>query len=166
MRKQADALKVCPIPDACLLVMAQRPARLLGSPETRSLIFLIKNSPDQVEGYLDYLQTTPISFCTNMSSMVLGAMLLMKLVCCIRCAFVFVSFLLVTGFHRDARRGIPVFWKTWKIASWRGDEHLQHTPSSVWCKELSGVGPKIACVAAITCCHMWGAWSVRNFVFL
>jgi hypothetical protein len=56
MRKQADALKVCPIPDACLLVMAQRPSRLLGSPETRSLIFLIKNSPDQVEGYLDYLQ--------------------------------------------------------------------------------------------------------------
>jgi hypothetical protein len=40
MRKQADALKVCPIPDACLLVMAQRPYRLLGSPETRSLIFL------------------------------------------------------------------------------------------------------------------------------
>jgi hypothetical protein len=36
--------------------MAQRPYRLLGSPETRSLIFLIKNSPDQVEGYLDYLQ--------------------------------------------------------------------------------------------------------------
>ena len=56
MRKQADALKVCPIPDACLLVMAQRPSRLLGLPETRSLIFLIKNSPDQVEGYLDYLQ--------------------------------------------------------------------------------------------------------------
>jgi hypothetical protein len=56
MRKQADALKVCPIPDACLLVMAQRPYRLLGSPETRSLFFLIKNSPDQVEGYLDYLQ--------------------------------------------------------------------------------------------------------------
>jgi hypothetical protein len=49
MRKQADALKVCPIPDACLLVMAQRPSRLLGLPETRSLIFLIKNSPDQVE---------------------------------------------------------------------------------------------------------------------
>jgi hypothetical protein len=43
MRKQADALKVCPIPDACLLVMAQRPYRLLGSPETRSLIVLIKN---------------------------------------------------------------------------------------------------------------------------
>jgi hypothetical protein len=63
MRKQADALKVCPIPDACLLVMAQRPYRLLGSPETRSSIFLIKNSPDQVEGYLDYLQ--PV---TNMSS--------------------------------------------------------------------------------------------------
>jgi hypothetical protein len=41
-----DALKVCPIPDACLLVMAQRPSRLLGLPETRSLIFLIKNSPD------------------------------------------------------------------------------------------------------------------------
>jgi hypothetical protein len=56
MRKQADALKVYPIPDACLLVMAQRPSRLLGLPETRSLIFLIKNSPDQVEGYLDYLQ--------------------------------------------------------------------------------------------------------------
>jgi hypothetical protein len=56
MLKQADALKVCPIPDACLLVMAQRPARLHGSPETRSLIFLIKNSPDQVEGYPDYLQ--------------------------------------------------------------------------------------------------------------
>jgi hypothetical protein len=36
--------------------MAQRPSRLLGLPETRSLIFLIKNSPDQVEGYLDYLQ--------------------------------------------------------------------------------------------------------------
>jgi hypothetical protein len=48
--------KVCPIPDACLLVMAQRPYRLLGLPETRSLIFLIKNSPDQAEGYLDYLQ--------------------------------------------------------------------------------------------------------------
>jgi hypothetical protein len=61
MRKQADALKVCPIPDACLLVMAQRPYRLLGLPETRSLIFLIKNSPDQVEGYLDYLQPTYIS---------------------------------------------------------------------------------------------------------
>ena len=56
MLQQADALKVCPIPDACLLVMAQRPSRLLGLPETRSLIFLIKNSPDQVEGYLDYLQ--------------------------------------------------------------------------------------------------------------
>jgi hypothetical protein len=56
MRKQADALKVCPILDACLLVMAQRPYRLLGLPETRSLIFLIKNSPNQAEGYLDYLQ--------------------------------------------------------------------------------------------------------------
>jgi hypothetical protein len=57
MRKQADALKVCPIQDACLSVMAQRLSRLLGSPETKSLIFLIKNSPDQqVEGYLDYLQ--------------------------------------------------------------------------------------------------------------
>jgi hypothetical protein len=56
MRKQADALKVCPIPDACLLVMAQRPYWLLGLPETRSLFFLIKNSPDQVEGYLDYVQ--------------------------------------------------------------------------------------------------------------
>jgi hypothetical protein len=56
MRKQADALKVCPIPDAYLFVMAQRPFRLLGSPETRSLIFLSKNSPDQAEGYLDYLQ--------------------------------------------------------------------------------------------------------------
>jgi hypothetical protein len=42
MRKQADALKVCPIPDACVLVMAQRPYRLLGLPETRSFIFLIK----------------------------------------------------------------------------------------------------------------------------
>jgi hypothetical protein len=52
---------VCPIPDACLLVMAQRPYRLLGSLETRSLIFLIKNSPDQVEGYLDYQQ--PMSRC-------------------------------------------------------------------------------------------------------
>jgi hypothetical protein len=31
-------------------------AGLLGLPETRSLIFLIKNSPDQAEGYLDYLQ--------------------------------------------------------------------------------------------------------------
>jgi hypothetical protein len=41
------------------LVMAQRPYRLLGSPETRSLIFLIKNSPDQAEGYLDYLQPLP-----------------------------------------------------------------------------------------------------------
>jgi hypothetical protein len=56
MLKQADALKVCPIPDTCVLVMAQRPSRLLGLPETRSLFFLIKNSPDQVEGYLDYLQ--------------------------------------------------------------------------------------------------------------
>jgi hypothetical protein len=56
MRKQADVLKVCPIPDACLLGMAQRPSRLLGLPETRSLIFLIKNSPDQAEGNLDYLQ--------------------------------------------------------------------------------------------------------------
>jgi hypothetical protein len=61
MRKHADALKVCPIPDACLLVMAQRPYRLLGLPETRSLIFLIKNSPDQAEGYLDYLQ--PMVIC-------------------------------------------------------------------------------------------------------
>jgi hypothetical protein len=39
--------------------MAQRPNRLLGLPETRSLIFLIKNSPDQAEGYLDYLQPLP-----------------------------------------------------------------------------------------------------------
>jgi hypothetical protein len=38
------------------LVMAQSPSRLLGLPETRSLIFLIENSPDQAEGYLDYLQ--------------------------------------------------------------------------------------------------------------
>jgi hypothetical protein len=53
---------VCPIPDACLLVMAQRPYRLLGLPETRSLIFLINNSPDQVEGYLDYLQLQIRSF--------------------------------------------------------------------------------------------------------
>jgi hypothetical protein len=42
------------------LVMAQRPYRLLGLPETRSLIFLIKNSLDQVEGYLDYLQPSEI----------------------------------------------------------------------------------------------------------
>jgi hypothetical protein len=62
MRKQADALKVCPIPDACLLVMAQRPYRLLGLPETRSLIFLIKNSPDQAEGYLDYLHPQSFPF--------------------------------------------------------------------------------------------------------
>ena len=61
MRKQADELKVCPIPDACLLVMAQRPARLLGLPETRSLIFVIKNSPDQAEGYLDYLQPVMVN---------------------------------------------------------------------------------------------------------
>jgi hypothetical protein len=40
--------------------MAQRPSRLLGLPETRSLIFLIKNSPDQAEGYLDYLQPLDI----------------------------------------------------------------------------------------------------------
>jgi hypothetical protein len=38
--------------------MAQRPSQLLGLPETRSLIFLIKNSPDQAEGYLDYLHST------------------------------------------------------------------------------------------------------------
>jgi hypothetical protein len=50
--------KVCPIPDACLLVMAQRPYRLLGSPETRSLIFLIKNSPEQPGGRLPGLPTT------------------------------------------------------------------------------------------------------------
>jgi hypothetical protein len=57
MQKQADALKV---PDACLLVMAQRPSRSLGLPETRSLIFLIKNSPDKkAEGYLDYLHPPP-----------------------------------------------------------------------------------------------------------
>jgi hypothetical protein len=56
MRKQADVLKVCLIPDTCLLVMAQSPSRLLGLPETRLLTFLIKNSPDQVEGYLNYLQ--------------------------------------------------------------------------------------------------------------
>jgi hypothetical protein len=46
--------------------MAQRPYRLLGSPETRSLIFLIKNSPDQVEGYLDYLQ--PLICCSTTAS--------------------------------------------------------------------------------------------------
>jgi hypothetical protein len=50
------ALNLCPIPDACLLVMTQRPSRLLGLPETRSLIFLVKNSPDQAKGYLNYLQ--------------------------------------------------------------------------------------------------------------
>jgi hypothetical protein len=66
-------LKVCPIPEACLLVMAQRSARLLGLPETRSLIFLIKNSPDQAEGYLDYLQPVVLSnkyhhtYCTSTS---------------------------------------------------------------------------------------------------
>jgi hypothetical protein len=68
MRKQADALKVCPIPDACLLVMAQRPYRLLGLPETRSLIFLIKNLPDQVEGYLDY-QRPEASLMKTLNSM-------------------------------------------------------------------------------------------------
>jgi hypothetical protein len=47
------------------LVMAQRPSRLLGSPETRSLIFLIKNSPDQAEGYLDYLQPNHPATCTT-----------------------------------------------------------------------------------------------------
>jgi hypothetical protein len=36
----------------CLFI--GHPYRLLGSPETRSLIFLIKNSPDQVEGYLEH----------------------------------------------------------------------------------------------------------------
>jgi hypothetical protein len=41
--------------------MAQRPYRLLGLPETRSLIFLIKNSLDQAEGYLDYLQPPSIT---------------------------------------------------------------------------------------------------------
>jgi hypothetical protein len=51
MRKQADALKVCPMPDACLLFMAQRPSRLLGLPKNQIANFsLIKNSPDQVEG--------------------------------------------------------------------------------------------------------------------
>jgi hypothetical protein len=44
-----------------LLVMAQRPSRLLGLPETRSFIFLIKISPDQVEGYLDYLQPCTVA---------------------------------------------------------------------------------------------------------
>jgi hypothetical protein len=44
------------IQGACLLVMAQRPAQLLGLPVTRSFIFIIKNSPDQVAGYLDNLQ--------------------------------------------------------------------------------------------------------------
>jgi hypothetical protein len=72
MRKQADALKVCPTPDACLLVMAQRPSRLLGSPETRSLIFLIKNSPDQVEGYLDYLQPACLLVMAQRPSRLLG----------------------------------------------------------------------------------------------
>ena len=86
--------------------------------------------------------------------------------CLLHRMYICLYFLLVTGFHRDARRGIPVSWKTWKIASWRGDEHLQHTPSSVWCREGSGVGPKMACVAANTCCQVWGAWSVPNFVFL
>jgi hypothetical protein len=66
MLKQADALKVCPIPDACLLVMAQRTAQLLGLPEPRSLICLVKNLPDQVEGYLEYLQPDPThsTFCS------------------------------------------------------------------------------------------------------
>jgi hypothetical protein len=67
MRKQADALKVCPIPDGCLLVMAQRPSRLLGLPETRSLIFLIKNSSDQAEGYLDYY-LQPVLKCICLSA--------------------------------------------------------------------------------------------------
>jgi hypothetical protein len=40
----------------CLFIGHGPNTRLLGSPETRSLIFLIKNSPDQVEGCLDYLQ--------------------------------------------------------------------------------------------------------------
>jgi hypothetical protein len=108
MRKQGDALKVCPIQDACLLVMAQRPARLLGLPETRSLIFLIKNSPepdacllvmaqrlarlllayrkpdhsifliknspDQAKGYLDYLQPIIVLLgnkCLNISNILL-----------------------------------------------------------------------------------------------
>jgi hypothetical protein len=30
---------VCPIPDACLLVMAQRPYRLLGSPKNQIVNF-------------------------------------------------------------------------------------------------------------------------------
>jgi hypothetical protein len=78
MRKQADALKVCPIPDACLLVMTQRPSRLLGLPETRSLNFLIKNSPDQAEGYLDYLQPM---FCKGICRMRWVGLMLIAILC-------------------------------------------------------------------------------------
>jgi hypothetical protein len=45
-----------PNPGCLFIGHGPKPSRLLGLPETRSLMFRIKNSPDQVEGYLDYLQ--------------------------------------------------------------------------------------------------------------
>jgi hypothetical protein len=99
---------------------------------------------------------TLISFCMNLSSMALVAMLVMQLVCCVRFTF---FFLLVTGFSWDAG-GVLVSWKTKEFASQRGEEHLRRTLLLVWCKDRDRNGSEDGARDCRHVCQVWGAWGV------
>lgn len=75
---------------------------------------------------------TLISFCMNLSSMVLVAMLLMQLVCCVRCTFVFVFPSCHRFFLGCWRR--PGFLEDEELVRQAGEKHLQHAPFG-WCSE-------------------------------
>jgi hypothetical protein len=80
---------------------------------------------------------TLISFCTNLSSIVLVAMLLMHLVCCVRCTFVFV-------FPSCHRFFLGCWRQTEQFASQRGEEHLRRTLLLMWCKDRDRNGSEDA----------------------
>jgi hypothetical protein len=93
---------------------------------------------------------TLISFCVNLSSsIVLVAKLLMQLVCCVRCTFVFVFPSCHRFFLGCWRR--PVSWKTEEFASQRCEEHLRRTLLLVWCKDRDRNGSEDGALTADTC---------------
>jgi hypothetical protein len=90
-------------------------------------------------------------------------MLLMQLVCCVRCTFVFV-FPYCHSFSWDAG-GVPVSWKTEEFASQRGEEHLRRTLLLVWCKDRDWNGSEDGARDCRHVCQVWGAWRVQNGPF-
>jgi hypothetical protein len=85
-------------------------------------------------------------------------MLLIQLVCCIRCTFVFVF----PSCHRFFLGCVPVSWKTEEFASQRGEEHLRRTLLLVWCKDRDRNGSKDGARDCRHVCQVWGAWGVQN----